>query len=244
MLRETEILARIIRHIGKRWLLYAGLVAAVVVGVIYGPEFMRLFGSEEAIEQTIQSWGALGPVAFLVMNIAQVIVAPIPGTAIGVVGGYLFGVWLGFALNLLGILIGSLVVFTLARRLGKPFVDRFVGPRTAQFLQRVAEKNGIRGLTLVFLLPFLPDDALCFMAGLTPIRTRTFILIVLIGRTPGSFVASLTGAGLVDLPLWAWAVVGLVGISLFVLWWRKGDQIEAWFRGLFGSEKAENPSEK
>lgn len=211
--------------------------------VLYGSDLIRLFGSEEAIRQTIESWGALGPIAFLVMNILQVILAPIPGTAVGVVGGYIFGAWMGFILNLLGIALGSLIAFWLARKFGKPLVDRFVGPRTANFLERVANRNGIRGLALIFLLPFLPDDALCFMAGLTAIRTRTFVLIVLFGRSPGAFVASLTGSGLVDLPLWAWTLIGLMAIALVVLWWRKGERIEDWFRERFGVESAEGAVE-
>lgn len=222
-----------IQSLARHWRTYAIVAVLVALAFVYGPELVRLFGSEQAIEETLAGWGAFAPLAFLGLNILQVIVAPIPGTAMGVVGGYLFGVWLGFALNLLGIVLGSLVAFGLARKFGRPLVNRFVGPRTAQFLERVAERNGIRGLTLIFLLPFLPDDALCFMAGLTAIRTRTFVLIVIIGRTPGTFVAALTGSGLVNLPLWGWLLIGLVGFTLLGLWWRKGEQIEAWFRGLF-----------
>lgn len=227
----------------KKWMGFGALVLTIGALVYYWSDIIRLFGSQEAIERTVESWGASGPVVFILINIVQVIAAPIPGTAVGVAGGYLFGLWLGFLLNIAGILIGSIVAFGLARRFGKPLVDRFVGPRTAQFLDRAANKNGVRGLMLMFLLPFLPDDALCLMAGLTPIRMKTFVLIVAIGRSPGSFVAAMTGSGLVDIPLWAWSIVGIVAIALAVLWWWKGEAIEARMRALFRSNIEDSDGE-
>lgn len=216
---------------GKQFLVLLAVLAVLAMPfLLFGDEIARVFGSENAIQEIVRAWGSWGPIVFLVINALQVIVAPIPGTAVGVAGGYLFGFWAGFALNMAGILIGSLAAFALARAFGKPLVDRLVSERTRQFLERVAQRNGVRGLTLIFLLPFLPDDALCLMAGLTPISYRTFMAIVLIGRSPGSFVASLTGSGLVELPLWAWVIVGVVSLTLITVWWVKGDQIEDWFR--------------
>lgn len=219
----------------KRWVGLAAIVLAVLAVVYYWSDIMALFGSREAVERTVESWGVYGPLAFVLINFAQVILAPIPGQAVGVAGGYLFGFWLGFALNVTGIVLGSLVAFGLARAFGKPLVDRFVGPRTRDFLERAANKNGVRGLFLLYLLPFLPDDALCLMAGLTSIRWSTFALVVVLGRSPGSLVASLTGAGLVDLPLWAWTIVAVVAIGVGVFWWFKGDAVEERMRSLVGS---------
>lgn len=216
---------------GKPVLILIGLLALLVAPfLLFGDELARLFGSEDAVQEMVTDWGPWGPLIFLLINALQVVVAPIPGTAVGVAGGYLFGLWVGFALNLAGILVGSLAAFGLARAFGKPLVDRLVSPKTRSFLERVAERKGLRGLTIIFFLPFLPDDALCLMAGLTPIRWRTFAAIVLIGRSPGSFVASLTGSGLIDLPLWAWVIVGVVSIVCIAVWWFKGDEVEAWIR--------------
>lgn len=219
----------------KRLLGWAAILLAALSIVYYWSDIMALFGSREAVERTVESWGVYGPLAFVLINFAQVILAPIPGQAVGVAGGYLFGFWLGFLLNVTGIVLGSLVAFGLARTFGKPLVDRFVGPRTRDFLERAANKNGVRGLFILYLLPFLPDDALCLMAGLTPIRWSTFTLVVLLGRSPGSLIASLTGAGLVDLPIWAWIIVGVVTIGAAVFWWFKGDAVEERMRALVGS---------
>lgn len=216
----------------KRLVGLAVLLLFVVAVVYFWSDIMALVGSREAVERTVESWGVYGPLVFVLINFAQVILAPIPGQAVGVAGGYLFGFWLGFLLNVAGILLGSLAAFGLARAFGKPLVDRFVGPHTRDFLERAASKNGVRGLFVLYLLPFLPDDALCLMAGLTPIRWSTFALVVVLGRSPGSLVASLTGAGLVDLPLWAWAVVAVGAIGAAVFWWFKGDAIEERMRAL------------
>lgn len=199
-----------------------------IVAFQYRTELFHLFGDRATIQQTVESWGRLSPIIFVLLNIIQVIVAPIPGTAIGLAGGYLFGIWLGFFLNIIGVIVGSLLAFMLTKRFGKPFVDRFVGPRTSRWIDRIAKRSGIRGLTVAFLLPFFPDDALCFIAGLTPLRTRTFLIIVIVGRSPASFVASLAGAGIVSLPLWAWIVLGVATIILCVAWWLWGENVEQW----------------
>lgn len=212
----------------KRWI-NIFLVLLLVTGLLaFGPGLHRLLSDRAALEAFLRKAGAWAPLGFLALNIAQVVLAPLPGAIIGMVGGYIFGFGLGFLLNTLGIFLGSLAVFLLARRFGKPLVDQFVGGKTLQLLEKASRGKGLWGLALIFLLPFLPDDALCFAAGLTPIPTRTFALLVIFCRTPGSFVATLTGAGLINLSLTGWIIVGIAGLILLYIGWRKSEILEAW----------------
>lgn len=208
------------------------LLIPLVLFIIYRKELVAFFSNGEVLEDTLNKLGPFAWLGFLFVNIIQVILAPIPGHAVGVAGGFLFGFWGGFILNLIGIVVGSALAFLLARWLGKPIVDLCVGDKAADFSKKIASSKGVKGLILVYLLPFLPDDALSFVAGLMPIKFRTFITIVSLCRSPGILVASLTGSGLINLSLFAWVVIGALALILLAIYWIKGEQIEAWMKKI------------
>ncbi|HHV94309.1 MAG TPA: TVP38/TMEM64 family protein [Firmicutes bacterium] len=201
---------------------------AVIVPLVSAPHLYRLFSSRSALEAFLEEAGPWAPLGFVLLNVLQIIAAPLPGNIIAVAGGYFFGFAYGFLLNLVSTVTGSLLVFQLSKRFGKPLVERFVGPKTSALLSKMTTKNGIRGIALVFLLPFVPDDALCFVVGLTPMSTRTFLILVLGFRTPSVLVSTLTGAGMINLSPAGWliaAAAALVGLYVF---WTKGEALQQW----------------
>lgn len=168
----------------------------------------------------IQEWGQWAPVVTITLHVLQVLTAPIPGTAIDAVNGLLFGPWLGTLYSMTGLIIGSTIVMALTRRFGRPLVERFVDSKSVDRIDRLVEKRGSLVIFLVFLLPFLPDDAVCFLAGLTPIPLLELVLLAIIGRFPGVFVANLLGSQAQSLELWQWIVVTLIFMLLAGLVWR------------------------
>src|SRR5262245_19182279 len=56
---------------------------------------VRLYVDKKFLKTTLNQWGILAPVLFMVLQALQVIISPIPGDATGFLGGYLFGEWLG-----------------------------------------------------------------------------------------------------------------------------------------------------
>jgi len=78
----------------------------------------------------ILSYGAYSPLAFILLQIVQVVVAPIPGGAIEFLGGYIFGAGAGFFYSMVGLLFGSWLAFSLARIFEKWAVEKFVSPQT------------------------------------------------------------------------------------------------------------------
>lgn len=140
------------------------------------------------IRARIEAFGPLAPLAFLVLETVQVIVAPIPGQVLGGVAGYLFGAVYGTVLALAGVLCGSAIAFTAARRYGRPYAERVLDPGSLRRWDGFVDRAGLPGLFVLFVLPAFPDDVLCFVAGLSEIRLRTFLALVLFGRGP-SFVA-------------------------------------------------------
>ena len=112
---------------------------------------------------------------------------------------------------------GSLLVFWLARTLGRDFADRVVSRRLSEkYLDIIRSKTSVF-LILAFLFPFFPDDVLCILAGLTSIPFRRFALIVLLARPWGLLFASALGGATLSVPLWAMIPIGLTGAVLFLL---------------------------
>jgi uncharacterized membrane protein YdjX (TVP38/TMEM64 family) len=83
---------------------------------------------------------------------------------------------------------------------------------------------GSAGLFVAFLLPTFPDDALCVMAGLTELRYRRFLVLLVVGRTPTFLAAAVAGTSLASgrLVRVAAVVAGLAALSLAVYRFRSG----------------------
>ena len=148
--------------------------------------------------------------------------------AIAIAGSFVFGFWPGLLLNITGLFIGSMIAFVFARIFGKPLVDRMLGPRYSEWLERINTPRGWLVVALAFLIPFLPDDALCYLAALTTMHIRLFAVLVLFCRTPGIVFATLTGAGLFNLPWYGWAALMLLVAIICYFMWRRKDELEQW----------------
>ena len=83
------------------------------------------------------------------------------------------------------------------------------------------EKYGSAFIFLIFLIPFLPDDAVCFLAGLTPIPILELVVLAILGRLPGVFVANLLGSQVTRLAAWQWAVMIGVFVIILIVFWKK-----------------------
>jgi len=196
------------KRIGSLVILLAA-VAALVAGffVLRQSGKLAVFSSAEALKAWVDGFGPAAPILFFAVQVAQVIVSPIPGSATTVVGGMMFGFWPAFALSTVAVLIGSLLAFGLARAFGRPLVSRMVGPTiTERYLGAMTSRARI-ALLLMFLLPFFPDDVLSLVAGLTGISWLFFLLAVLFTRPWGLLFSALIGSGALNVPTWGWALI-------------------------------------
>ncbi len=184
-----------------------------------------LFRDQEKLALLLQNWGKWAPFITISLHVLQVLTAPIPGTAIDAVNGLLFGPWLGTLYSMIGLMIGSMLVMILTRRFGRPIVERFVDPLTIERIDQLVQRRGSLVIFLIFLLPFLPDDAVCFLAGLTPIPLLQLILLALAGRFPGVLVANLLGSRVESFELWQWITVGVLFMLAGGFIWRYRSEI-------------------
>lgn len=202
------------------------LVGSVGVVLLWEPLFPTLVADRGRVQSWVEGFGAWGPAIIFGLEVAQVLLSPLPGQAIEAASGYLFGPWLGLLYAFAGLVVGSLVAFWLARRLGRPLAVRLAGRHAVARLDALAERGGNLFFFLIWLFPFVPDDLACLAAGLTPMPMGRFLALMIAGRLPGFVFSVWVGANLASIGP-AWRLVLFLALALVaVVVWRKGEAIQ------------------
>jgi uncharacterized membrane protein YdjX (TVP38/TMEM64 family) len=200
------------------------LVAATIA--LWHSHLGMVFSNREALLQWVRTLGPWGPVLIVVAELLQVILAPIPGQVVGLVAGYLYGILQGTVFCSIGLSLGSLCAMGLARRYGRPLVERLASKDLLQRIDGYAQRRGAMAFLLIWLLPFLPDDLACFAAGLTRLPLGELFILALIGRTPGIIVSTVIGAQSRNLTWPQMAMIGSASLALALLFWRYQGHVE------------------
>ena len=185
-----------------RWAIVLGVSALSIAGcawlvwtdaAIYR-FIVRLYVDKHFLKQTLREWGVLAPVVFMALQALQVVVSPIPGEATGILGGYLFGQSLGLLYSTIGLTLGSVAAFAIGRWLGAHSVKNLVSPETWNRLGFIVEAEGAVLCFIIYLIPGLPKDIVCYLFGISPMPLWVFALVSGLGRIPGTWVLSAQGA--------------------------------------------------
>jgi len=196
--------------------LVVGVTLLLAVTVLFRRQVAFLTDAEAA-RAYVRSFGVWAPLALILLQALQIVLAPVPGQVLAAVAGYLFGPWWGTLYNMIGITIGSTAAFWLSRRFGRGYVERMIDPDALSTFDTFAERRGLLTLFVLFLIPGLPDDALCFVGGLTSIPLRKLVLVAIVGRTPAFFLANVLGGLLAtgDVEIAFGLFVLITGLSVF-----------------------------
>lgn len=217
----------------RRGVLLLVLVAAAVLAsylllrrhasFVFHPEELRVW---------IGQFGVLAPAVFTLTQTLQVVFAPIPGQVVALVAGYLFGPVAGTVYSLVGVLVGSAIAFSLAKRYGRAFVEDMLHEDVMARFDGFVDQIGVPGLLAFVLVPGLPDDAICFLAGLTTWRLRTFMAAIAVGRLPAYVLTVYAGGELASGRfLEAMALVGSL-VVLSAVGYYKQELIREWAHRL------------
>lgn len=158
-------------------------IIGTVLFAIFGYK-MGFFSSLDTFQESIVRFGIWAAFVFILVQITQVILPILPGALGCVAGVVLFGNWMGFLYNYIGICIGSIIVFMLSKRYGRPFVKILVGNKVFEkYIGRtnIGKKFDVFFACAIFF-PIAPDDLLCYIAGLTEMKTIKFLTIILLGK--------------------------------------------------------------
>ncbi|MDD4011257.1 MAG: VTT domain-containing protein [Sphaerochaetaceae bacterium] len=209
---------------GKRRKIVAIISMTVFIGamasaaVLWGPKMVQLVKEPQAFSQWVQETGWRSRIVFVLMVIAQVIVAVIPGEPFEIAAGYAFGILEGTILCLLGTFLGGMLVFLLTRKLGMKFVEVFFDPEQISKLKWLKDDKKLSVIVFwLFFIPGTPKDVLTYFVGLTPLKIRQWLLISLSARLP-SIVSSAIGGHFLGQSKWelsvlAFAITGILALG-------------------------------
>lgn len=203
-------------------LFFYGLTTIAVAGFVWSLVAPKDFeGTRLWFQSVAAPLGALAPLAFIALQAAQVVITPISHYAIGMLGGFLYGPYVGGLLNYVGRLIGHIIAFQIARRFGRPVVERYVDKSMMDKYDRYLAGKELDGfnaqsmiLFLIYFLPLFPDDEISYIVGLTRMKFWTFFVCNLLGHLGGAFSLAYLGSGRVSSsnPLfWILLVSTLIG---------------------------------
>jgi uncharacterized membrane protein YdjX (TVP38/TMEM64 family) len=178
----------------------------------------------EPFQDWVEDLGWWGPLAYMGLLALSVLIAPIPNAPIFVAAGLAWGPVLGTVYSMLGMALGSVIAFYVARWLGRKHLPRLVGHKAAERLDDLASRMGGRLVFWARMLPAVNFDYISFLAGLTSIRFFTFFIYSMLGMLIPTTVAVVAGDGLgkdIRITLLAGALwVAGIGASAGYFWYR------------------------
>lgn len=172
-------------------------IAVLALATVLSIPLIKSFRTEEGMdalkEQLREYGGVLEAVVFTLIQALQVVIAIIPPVQIA--GGVLFGWFLGALLSFAGIMLGTLLIFVIVQKFGRPLVEAFVDEKLMtryKFLQD--EKKLVHILMILYLIPGIPKDVLSYIVPLTKVSRRDFFLYVLPCRIPAIVLSTVLGS--------------------------------------------------
>ena len=179
--------------------------------------------SKDDFRAYIQSFGPLGWLVLLGLQVLQVFVALIPGELLETAAGYCFGPFAGTLICYFGITIATILIFLLTARFGVHLVELFVSREKInelRFLNTEKKRNLL--IFLLFFIPGTPKDLLSYFVPLTNMKLGTFLLLSLVARVPSVLSSTFGGHLLGEGNYWGaillygiTAIVSLIGLTAY-----------------------------
>lgn len=193
---------------------------------------MTWFGNRETVTTSMERAGIWGPGVLFILFVLQVFVAFIPGQALMVASGYLYGFWGGFLLSWLSLVAGGEAAYVLARRYGRPFAEKWISPGVLEHWNRAAAGQGIVFFAISLVMPLVPNDAMCYVAGLGSISRPRFFAANMLGRGLACLITSAVGAFGKNISWQGWAILAAIFVIVGMAWRiaenRKSPLLIAW----------------
>jgi uncharacterized membrane protein YdjX (TVP38/TMEM64 family) len=183
-----------------------------------------VFGAGEklgVLRGWIQSLGALGPAVFMGLYVLGV-VAGIPGSALTVAAGGLFGSLLGVILVSLASTIGASLSFLIARYFARDAVAGWLSKREKfNKLDGMTEEHGAMIVATTRLIPIFPFNLLNYGFGLTKIPFWTYVFWSWLCMLPGTVLYVVGVDAVIQLIIQKkvpWILLGVVaGVGLLLV---------------------------
>lgn len=207
----------------KEVYLKLSLVASIVLIVVYMIYFILVktniidqITSFEDLRQLILNFGGWGILTYIIINLLQCVIIPIPTTLTVLVGTAIYGPLKAFMYATIGVILGSSIAFCIGRYCSRPVVNWIFGKEKIDKYQNMLNNRTGFLLFVTLALPFFPDDLICMLAGVTNIRFLKFLIISIVARGFGLATISFLGSGKI-IPFSGWGIVVWIALAISLL---------------------------
>ncbi len=191
-----------------------------VLGFLY---IRTAFSDPAVVRRLVGENYILGAIAMILICALQVIVALVPGELVEIASGYIFGAWEGAFICLAGIMLGSVIVILLTRKIGRRFIEALCPREKLESLPILNDSKKRNAFTAVlFLIPGTPKDIFTYIIALTEMSIPAYVLITAVARFPSIIMSTLGGDALIDKDLtraiWIFIVTGVISLCGYLLY--------------------------
>jgi uncharacterized membrane protein YdjX (TVP38/TMEM64 family) len=198
-------------------------ISASIMGFVFREQLKGISdlmskGSIEQVVSIIRSWGIAAPLISIFLMIFQSIAAPIPAFLISAANGIIFGIIFGSFISWIGAMLGAVLSFFLARWFGETFVRKVMKKDMLwKKVDTISSNQGFKVVILARLIPIVSFDLISYAAGLSSIKTSTFLIATGIGMIPGTIAYTALGSEMSKIEAQASNVSMIVVLALILL---------------------------
>lgn len=171
----------------------------IIVGIplylyFFQKDLINEFSSMESVHALFEKYKTQGIFFYIAAQTLQIVICIIPGQWLQFGAGYMYGFWLGYLFSLAGALIGTVLTYYIAKILGHDAMHLIFGEeKFRKMVNKLSSKKAAIIVFFIFLVPGVPKDMCNYVAGLSEIKLKPFLIVSLIGRTPGMMGSLLIG---------------------------------------------------
>ena len=210
----------------KRWLILLSIlvigVAVIVFHLNFGDVKASDLGKTEeylySVNAHLKDFGVFRYMALLIIQLAQVVIAIIPGEFVELLSGFALGTLWGTVLCIVGSALGAAIIYWGVHRFGKRFIAFFTGRKfyeRMKFLKDPVRRDMF--LFILFFIPGTPKDLLLYFSPLLDIKLSRLLMIVSIARIPSLVSSCYVGAhvaeGMFGHSIVVFAITGMIGLA-------------------------------
>ncbi len=164
------------------------LAILIILSLVFAGNALGLGNRLGEFREWVASKGALGPIIFMGVYAIATVMA-IPGSALTIMAGAIFGSVVGVITVIFGATIGASLCFLISRYLARDFIASLL-EKNGKFkkLDDMTEKNGAIIVAITRLVPLFPFNLLNYGFGLTKVPFITYVLWSFICMLPGTIL--------------------------------------------------------
>lgn len=199
------------------------LGALILAIVLVAVGYFLIWGGELSIQQFVETlrswgmWGVLGSVGLMMIHSF----IPFPAELLACANGMVYGPVWGTVITWIGAMIGAVIAFALARRLGRPFVERMVAQRDWHVLDDWAAKKGWRVVLIARFVPVIAFNLINYAAGLIRLSWWQFLWTTGVGILPLTVLMVLMGDNIESLGWESWTLLLIAALLLWLVLYRR-----------------------